>query len=248
MAHHRFLLHGTSLDGDEVALSGDEARHLSARRIRPGELVIVSDGQGRERTAELIATTPDAPKLRYVGAVRNGDEERPHLTLVVGILKGDRLDWAIEKATELGAARIILLRSERVIADVSETRLSRLRRLAEAAAKQSQRATVPAVEGPMALAAALAATRDRVRVAFWEESAMPFGAVTADVAVPEAASVWIGPEGGFAAAEVAQMEAAGARVASLGTRPLRAETAVVAALAIVRERWSGRETEEGLRA
>lgn len=238
MSQPRFLITHEQLVADDLVLQDEELHHLKVRRIQPGAAVMVSDGAGAERAAVITAIERDRALARYTSAVRETPASCPRLTLGQAVLKGDKLDLVVEKATELGVDSIVLLQSERVIAAVSPARLTRLRRLARSAAKQSQSARVPEISGPIALSALSTATGAAPRVLFWEECETPFHEVVRSLPAPQEVIAIIGPEGGFTAAEVAVATAAGTHVASLGGRILRAETAAIAALALCRYAWA----------
>lgn len=238
MSLHRFLVAPEQILTDELVLQGEELRHLKVRRVEPGEHVIVSDGAGVERAAVVMTVQRDRAVLRYTGAAHDAPAPRVRLTLAQSLLKADKLALVVEKATELGADAIVLLRSARVVGGLSAARLARLRRVAQSAAKQSQRARVPEISGPLALSELLAATPGAEHLLFWEESGAPLREVVAAAEAPSHVVVVIGPEGGFSREEVDAAVGSGCRVVSLGARLLRAETAALAALAICRSSWS----------
>lgn len=229
-------------------------------RLRPGERVELFDGHGR--SAELLLEGVTSKGV--AGAIVPGSERlaawpspvRPILYLA--LIRPQRFEWAIEKATELAARRIVPLLCERTAhggAEVSAARLRRWQNIAIEAAKQCGSAYVPELAPPLALAAALqepaalrlfAATaagdgdgeRISVRAAL---RGLPDGATneTGDTAsnpddLPTVA-IFVGPEGGFSEAELALAWAAGCRLVTLGALTLRAETAALAALAALGE-------------
>ncbi len=238
MSLHRFLVAPEHLASDELVLQGDELRHLKVRRVEPGEGVIVSDGAGVERAAVVVSVARDRAVLRYTSAAHAAPMPRLRLTLAQSLLKADKLALVVEKATELGVDSIVLLRSARVVGGLSAERLARLRRVVHSAAKQSQRARVPEITGPVALSELIEATPAAERLLFWEESGTALCEVVAAAKSPSHVVVVIGPEGGFSRAEVDAAIGAGCRVVSLGTGILRAETAAIAAVAMCRFAWS----------
>lgn len=207
---------------DPLVVEGEEAHHLSrVLRLRVGERFVAFDGSGAEVVAEVLAT--GATVQARVLETRHPAVEAPdEVTLYLALVKGERFDWAVEKATELGVARIVPLETERTeVRDPGEARRRRWQRLAASAAAQSGRTRVPEVAAPQGLAEALAAApRPAVLLA-------PGGGAFPD----RAASVFIGPEGGFSEAELQAAE--GVRIAGLGPRILRVETAALAALSLL---------------
>ena len=145
-------------DLDAPALDDDDRRHLErVLRLRPGEVVTVSDGAGglrRCRYAAGGALTPDS-------AVERTEAPAPVLTVAFAVPKGDRAEWAVQKLTEVGVDRIVLLETARSVVRWGEEarasrRVDRLRRVAREAAMQSRRAWLPTVEGPVPFATAAA--------------------------------------------------------------------------------------------
>ena len=160
------------------------------------------------------------------------------LTLAVALLKGEKFDTVVQKATELGVASIVPVVTAR--ADVRlragkdvDARVARWQRLALEAAKQSGRAVVPAVGAPCALAELLAAESVGARLLFTERGGYGLREALADVTAPTALTALTGPEGGWADEELARAQAAGWRLVTLGGRTLRAETAAVVVSALL---------------
>lgn len=162
--------------------------------------------------------------------------------LVMSVYKFDRMEWVLEKATELGVAEVapvIARRTEKHLAEAAEKRAERWRRIVHEAAKQSRRSDVPLINDPCPLAARVKEPARGTRIVLAEQertttlrSLIEEAAEAAGEEMP-ALEIAIGPEGGWAPAEEALFDANGWRAASLGTRILRAETAAIAALAVV---------------
>ena len=234
----RFFVEGVHAAGDRVALATDDARKLvTVLRKRSGDRVQIVDSGGIAYAATLDVDG------RHVRATldelldRGSVEAALQVTIAQAVPKGQKMDFVVEKATELGAFAIVPVRSARVIGhDTSPGKVERWRRIAKSAAQQSGRARVPPV-ADVHDAAALFATFerfDRVYVAWELAEAAPLRD-TFDVELADATSVLvvIGPEGGFSADEVAQAVAAGARAISLGRRILRTETAALVVLSAI---------------
>jgi 16S rRNA (uracil1498-N3)-methyltransferase len=236
---HRFRAPGDELRTGRVRLRGAELRHLrDALRLGAGARVTLFDGEGGIFLAEVASIGRSAAELDVLGSIESRAESQLSLALAVAIAKGAKLDWVVEKATELGASRLLPFTSERTIAERSDfaERLRRWRRIASAAAAQCGRAVCPEIRDVTTLAGVLGggAEHDR-RVLFWEEGRAPVAeAPNGEV---RSALVVTGPEGGFTSDEAALAEAAGFTLASLGPRILRAETAAVAAVTLAQYLW-----------
>ncbi len=247
----RFFLDARVPEGQEaVELRGADAHHLrDVLRARPGDAVSVCDADGTELDCTIDALDTDRVRL-HVRARRPAATEPPYDAVVLqALVKGERMDWLVQKAVELGAARIVPFSAARSVVRLSPDdgpkKAERWSRIAEEAAKQCGRARIPVVLPPVPFAEALrlCAAAD---VAFlpWEgerETDLAFlvrdpsaraalDAARRDGRRPKLAFL-VGPEGGFDAEEVAASVAAGLRTVTLGRRILRAETAAPAALA-----------------
>lgn len=240
-------------DGAGVRLSAEESRHLrDVLRLRAGDEAFVFDGEGREFACVLLDAggRGACASLEVRGRAEPQSPESPlALTLGVALLKGEKFDLVVQKATELGASRVVPVVSRR--ADVrlrderdAGARVERWRRLALEAAKQSGRARVPPVEAPAGFEdfVSVGAGASEARVLF----AARGGGVLGDLARggqsepgdggwarPLSVRALVGPEGGWEAEEVALASARGWTIVTLGGRTLRAETAAITAAALL---------------
>ncbi len=227
-------------DEATATITGAQAAHMArVLRAQPGMEADVVAG-GHVFHAEVAAVSPDVVRFNLVAELQ-ADPALP-VTLVVAVYKFDRMEWAIEKATELGVAAlapVIAQRTEKHLAQAAEKRAERWRRIAHEAAQQSRRSDVPIVYDPTPLASRVRAASSATRIVLAEQERTTTlrclieeaaGAAGEDMPAIEIA---IGPEGGWSPAEEALFDANGWRAASLGPRILRAETAVIAALAVV---------------
>jgi 16S rRNA (uracil1498-N3)-methyltransferase len=241
----RFVVPGELLAaGGEIALPGDVAHQArDVLRLAPGAALTLLDGVGGEWPATLLAVDRAGVTAR-LGARREGaGEARTRVVLYVGLLKGDKLEWALQKGTELGVAAFVPLRCERAVAGGDEPRAGkrgRWERIVAEATEQCGRAHVPEVAEPQTLARALGELpRGAVALVAWEEErATSLRAALVERWAPggdQSIALFIGPEGGFAAAEVALAVAHGAVPVTLGPRILRAETAALVAAALALE-------------
>lgn len=198
---------------DSIALDPTDAHHLArVLRLRSGEMVSASDGQGRWRPARWVG----GDRVEPCGAVHVVDAAEPPITVGFTPVKGDRPEWTVQKLTELGVDRIIPLRAARSVVrwegDRAAGQVDRLRRVAREAAMQARRCILPAVDDVTALGAAPGALAE-------------FGGLPISLEHP---AVLIGPEGGWD-----RVETEGRAHVSLGPLVLRAETAAVAAAVLL---------------
>jgi 16S rRNA (uracil1498-N3)-methyltransferase len=221
-----------------AVLTGAQLQHLRARRLRVGSPVVLADGTGRQRHGVVAAVA------RHQAVIEMTDEQTPQresplrLILAQALLKSDKLDWVIEKATELGVTELIVFTSERTVGRASGDRQARWLRVARSAAEQCQRSQLPRIAGPVTYDQLLAWPGEALRLFFWEEQ--PRGNLAAVYRLrprTSAVLVVIGPEGGFSVHEADQAAAQGFHIAGLAPRILRAETAAIAATTLCQFLW-----------
>jgi 16S rRNA (uracil1498-N3)-methyltransferase len=220
--------------------TGAQAEHLTrVLRAQPGMEADVVAG-GHVFRAQVAAVSPKEVRFNLVSELEA--EPALPLTLVISIYKFDHMEWAIEKATELGVAAIVPViarRTEKHLAEAAAARVERWRRIVHEAAQQSRRSDVPLVSDPILLPARVRAASDAVRIVLAEQErtttlrhALDEAQAAAETDMPTL-EIAIGPEGGWAPEEEALFDANGWRAASLGPRILRAETAAISAMAVV---------------
>lgn len=218
-------------------MSGSDAHKIvSVLRLRDGDEIEVIDSAAQRFTAVI---TVDGRNV--TAALRERKQSRDstvlHVTVAQGVPKGQKMDFVVEKLTELGASQILPLQSERtVVTDVSANKIERWRRLAKTAAQQCGRDEVPRVGGPVQFADLCETFSGYDAVLFpWELA----DRVPLRERLPELVRdarrvlVLIGPEGGFSHAEADAAQSAGAKLISLGSRILRTETAALVVLALL---------------
>jgi 16S rRNA (uracil1498-N3)-methyltransferase len=227
-------------DEATASITGAQAAHMArVLRTQPGMEADVVAG-GHVFHAEVVAVSVDEVRFNLVDELQ-ADPALP-VTLVMAIYKFDHMEWAIEKATELGVAAlapVIAQRTEKHLAQAAEKRAERWRRIAHEAAQQSRRSDVPFVHPPASLASRIREASQSVRIVLAEQERtttlrqmMAEAIETAGSEMPSL-EIAIGPEGGWAPAEEALFDANGWRAVTLGPRILRAETAAIAALSVV---------------
>lgn len=228
---HRVLVR--ALAPGEMELRGPEAHHLAnVLRVKPGEPVEAFDGEGNVASGSVAGVTKQSVSLSLSAVLPATTEARLRVTVAVALLKADKLSDVVRQCTELGAVRFALLTTQHAdLASLSPARLLRLRRVAEEAARQSGRATVPVVEEPIALSEL---KWQGVGLMAHPEAHESLGAVLAAATAADGRTefteftVITGPEGGFSRDEVDGLEERGAHAVRFGPRILRAETAPVA--------------------
>jgi 16S rRNA (uracil1498-N3)-methyltransferase len=227
-------------DEATATIVGAQAEHLTrVLRAQPGMEADVVAG-GHVFRAQVAAASLNEVRFNLMSELEA--EPALPLTLVLAIYKFDHMEWAIEKATELGVAAIapvIARRTEKHLAEAAMARVERWRRIVHEAAQQSRRSDVPLVSDPILLPARVRAASDAVRIVLAEQErtttlrhALDEALAAAETDMPTL-EIAIGPEGGWAPEEEALFDANGWRAASLGPRILRAETAAISAMAVV---------------
>ena len=265
MSERRLFVPGERLGGPRLMLTGAEHRHIGlVLRARPGDAVTLFDGAGGEVEAEVVRVERTETELA-LGERRAVAGPAVPLTLLCAVPRGPRMDFLVQKTSELGVARIVPIVTERSVvrpdAEGANGKRARWEKIAREAARQCGRADLPIIAPPIALAEALAGSglpARRLALFAWTElgsaersssrvgvgtlagsprlvegeKARPLRAALAG-AEPAATALLVGPEGGFAPAELAVAQAAGFEAVGLGERILRVETAAIVAVALV---------------
>lgn len=235
----RFLV--DSFNEGAAVVRGDEAHHIArVLRARPGQVFELSDGSAvwlakvaqveRDRVEFVLIEPAEAHELSL------------DVTLLISIFRFARLEWALEKATELGAGAvwpIAAARSERALVEAARKRSARWEKIAHEAAEQSRRVAPPRILAPARPAEAFRETKAEVKLLLSERrNALPIDRFRPSSPANSVALAF-GPEGGWVDEELAAARGAGFQEASLGPLVLRAETAVIAALSVVLCAWAG---------
>jgi 16S rRNA (uracil1498-N3)-methyltransferase len=234
---HRFYLPPLECQGPTLNLSGAEAHHaIAVLRVKPGETVVILDGAGREFLCEVRAMDRKTVTMA-VGETHSSPAPSSRVTLVQAVPKGKLFETIIQKATELGAFRIIPLLSERVTTHLDNEAVNhkaeKWRHVAVEAIKQCGQRWLPQVDAPISLPALLA-RREKFDLSL-------VGSLRNDARhpreyfkkKPDTVRLWIGPEGDFTDAELAAIRDAGGLPISLGPLVLRSDTAALYALSVV---------------
>ena len=223
----------------QIRIHGRLARHLArSLRMQPGEECHFIDPSEQRYVATLTTVTPSTVIATILRKESASTDSRT-IILAQALLKGQRMDWMLQKAAELGVSRIVPLITDRTIVQPRRerlaTQLQRWRAILRDAAQQSGRTRLPELDEPTDLASSLQQmTPDLSRLILWEREQREFLAQYLLALPPERPlALFIGPEGGFSPDEVSACLAQGVHPVSLGPLVLRAETATLAALAVI---------------
>lgn len=220
-----------------LTLRGENAHHAGrVLRLHPGESVTLCDGQGTDFDCTIESVEKESVVCRVQSSHPAETEPRQQLTLFMALPKGDKMDFIVQKAVELGVREIVPYLSKNCVSrpDKTEKKVERWQKIALEAAKQCGRGYLPAVGAVVSFQqAAERAAQSKTALFFYENERQTGLRDALEAGVGETVSLMIGPEGGFAPEEAAFAAETGLTSVSLGTRILRCETAPVAALAAV---------------
>ena len=232
----RFFVSAEDLEKEDVSLTGENAQHAKVLRLKPGEMVLLCDGEGREAVCKVAST--DGWLLRAMERRESQSEAAVKVSVYMALPKADKLEHVIQKATELGAYEIVTFPSARCVSRPDEKslkkKLERWEKIAASAAEQSGRGRIPKVLvlGSFSEALTRAAQADKALLFYEHEEALTLKMALSSGGY-STVSLLTGPEGGLEEAEVAQAREAGLQVCTLGRRILRCETAPLCALSAV---------------
>ena len=222
--------------GQTVALDATASRHLrEALRVREGDDAVLFNGHGGEYSGKVVAVQRSGVSVQ-LSAYHAVDRESPlRIRLAQGISRGERMDYTIQKAVELGVATLVPLATERSAVRLDETRARKReehwRGIIRHATEQSGRTRLPELQPVQTLTQLLEGSLEEGRLLLDPTAELALGSL----ALPTALCLAIGPEGGFSPTERMQLEAAGFRRLRLGPRILRTETAALVALSILQD-------------
>lgn len=244
MSLPRFFVPPNAVRDGAASVGGRELAHMrKVLRLRPGARVLLWDGAGTEHEARVDAYDDGVAAMTVVRSYRPERESPLAVTLAQAVGKGDKMDWVVEKSTELGVACVAPFVSSHTVprfaGDKGERRRGRWEKIAAAAARQSGRTRIPAVLDVGRFDEVLA--RDwqcEARMLFLEGSGgRPLSSIREELGSLRSVLVMVGPEGGFTPAEAEEAADRGFRPVRLGRRVLRTETAALAAVCAVQLLW-----------
>ncbi len=244
MTRRRFFAppNAFNYESHTVTLNSDEARHLrDVLRLKPGEEVFVFDGAGKEFCCSISKTSRDSAELEIRNEVAPARPESTlSLTLTIALLKGEKFDLVVQKATELGVIKVVPLITRYAdihLRDESDARkrVSRWQRIALESAKQSGRAIVPDVGIPISFESLLKipTNNESLRLMFSERGGQSLSELVQSRSMAQTINALVGSEGGWSDDEIEQARTAGLEIVTLAGRILRAETAAIATTALL---------------
>jgi 16S rRNA (uracil1498-N3)-methyltransferase len=239
----RFFLPRIEIREDRAAITGAELNHLRVLRLRPGDRVTLFDDAGWEHEGVIGSLEQDRSDIAIVRSYQVDNESPLKVTLALALTKGEKMDWVIEKATELGVNSVVPFVSTYTVPKLNEKkavqRSARWRTIALNAAKQCGRVRIPQISAVTEFRGFVqAATPDALRLLFWEKEAQQgLSEIKKSQATVGQVVLTVGPEGGFGSQEAALALEHGFQPVRFGPRILRAETAAVSALSAVQLLW-----------
>jgi 16S rRNA (uracil1498-N3)-methyltransferase len=238
----RFFVPEGTLGGPDLTLHGDLAHRLArVLRLKRGDCVVLSEGDGVEYEVRLTDVSPRAIEAEIIAQRDAPAEPGVKIVLYQSLIRANRFDLVLEKGTEIGVARFVpLIPSRGQIQDgeASGSRMDRWHRVVVEAAEQSNRGRSPEIDPPAHFEEAVSSASG-LRLLPWEgEGGEPLGAYLRSLSErPASVSLFIGPEGGFDAAEVDVARDEAVTLVTLGPRILRSETAAIAVVALAQALW-----------
>lgn len=237
---HRFFV--PQLYNEVMTITGVDARHISkVLRMQPGDALQIVSDDGVSAVAKIAAIDSEAVTVHCVEKLAESHEPQVRLILAQGLAKGEKMDFIIQKAVEMGAYSVVPVAMEHSVVRLdgakAAKKVDRWQKIAEAAAKQSKRDIIPQVQPVQSLAQLLATDSCQTKLIAYEceDKKSLKAALTEAKAVGSLTDLLliIGPEGGISEAELEAARAAGAVPVSLGRRILRAETAGLVAISAI---------------
>lgn len=236
----KFFVEKNDISNDTVTVSGGDAVHiLKVLRLGTGDEVTLCDGCGTDYNAEILKTSKDSVVFSIKESISCEAEPKIEVTLFQGLPKQGKMDYIIEKCTELGISRIVPVAAKRSVVNVrdeksEEKKLSRWRKIASESVKQCKRGIIPEVTEVMTFEKAVEFSKslDLVIAPYENEKTCSLSSVLKSK-TPKSVGIFIGPEGGIADEEIEILEEADIKTVTLGKRILRTETAGMAALTAV---------------
>lgn len=234
---HRFFI--PELYAEEMTITGVDAKHISkVLRMQAGDAVQIVSDDGVTALAEIAGFSEGSVTVRCVEKLAESHEPAVKITLAQGLAKGEKMDFIIQKAVELGATSVVPVAMEhsvvRLEGDKAAKKVERWQKIAEAAAKQSKRDIIPVVQPVQSVSQMLANNQCGTKIIAYEcEDRLGLKSALQGAGKIRDLLLIIGPEGGISESELAAAREAGAVPVSLGRRILRAETAALVAMSAI---------------
>ncbi len=238
----KFFIEKHQIVDGVATLDGENVNHLAkVLRAKPGDEIILCDGEGTDFDARLLTVSRESVTAEIINTYPARTEPKVQVTLYQGLPKQGKMEWIIEKCTEMGISCIVPVEMERSVVKLSgdqgDKKQARWAKTAEAAAKQCGRGRIPEVLPPVKLSSLKQEDLPEFLLLPYEnENSRTVRQVLTENRATTV-GIFIGPEGGFADSEVAFLESLGAKSVTLGPRILRTETAGLAALTVLLYEW-----------
>lgn len=237
----QFFAEPSWIQGNRIYLTGSDVNHMkNVLRMKPGEDVRISDGAGKVYLCCINMYEEESAILDILKEIGRDTELPSDIVLFQGLPKGDKMEWIVQKAVELGVHSVVPFAAKRSVVKMDERKARkkqiRWQAIAKGAAEQSGRTLLPEVKNPLSFSQALdaAGELDVILIPYEMEEGMVQTASIIDAIRPgQSVGVFIGPEGGFEPAEIELAKQKGALSVSLGRRILRTETAGLTVLSIL---------------
>jgi 16S rRNA (uracil1498-N3)-methyltransferase len=246
---HHFFVAPSQVEGKLVRITGSDVNHMKqVLRMKPGEKVLISDGEGRDYLCRVTELERNVIRAEIEETLEEGRELPSGIWLFQGLPKSDKMELIIQKAVELGAEGIVPVATKNAVVKLDkkkeEAKLKRWQAIAESAAKQSKRSRMPQVGAVMTLKEAFSYIEEngfQIRLIPYEhaEGMESLKEAVKNIAPGQKIAVFIGPEGGFDEAEIEEAVRCGVSPVSLGKRILRTETAGLALLSVIMMKLEG---------
>ena len=234
---HRFFVPSENISDVQAVLDSEQAHQISqVLRMKVGDGLIILDNSGWEYEVSLTAVSRKRVTGTIVEKRKVLAEPSIHITLYMSLLKRDKFEWVLQKCTEVGVGRFVPLVTQRSLVqsiDIKQSKKTRWQKIIQEAAEQSGRGRLPELCQPMEFAVAANGVETAVALIPWEEATAVSTRQALAGKSPESIALFIGPEGGFAKAEISLAEENGIMPVTLGKRILRSETAAVVAASII---------------
>lgn len=236
MSRRRFYAAPEDIDAKIALLSSEETHHLTrVLRLRVDDEAFVFDGCGREYRCR-VSEIEHRARLEIITELSKEVESPASITLAQAMAKGEKFDFIVQKATELGVSRIVPLATDHADVKLREEsvakRVERFKRISMESLKQCGRRKLVEIASPIALEEFLKSS-DAVMIVFSERGGQAINVALQDVSDDSSIAALIGPEGGWSESELNRMSERGCRFVTLGPRVLRTETAAIVALALI---------------
>jgi len=239
----RFYIPHPHIENGLLRIEGEEVRHIrKVLRLKAGDEILVFDGMGKEFEGTVVEEERSSVVVRIQRMLSPERDSALEVTLAQSLLKGEKMDYLIQKATELGVKEIVPFFSSRSVPLLEKSRSLKRRhrweKIAVEASKQCGRGVVPKIEPLQDYSGMLhAASTDHLRLILWEREGIKLKEMLEESKERKKIFFVIGPEGGFSRDEIEKAERAGFVAVSLGRRILRAETASLCFLSILQYEW-----------